>query len=728
MRRHSRRESHCTWLSLVLAAWCLAAPMLAQAADEPGPEIVSLDAGLTGHFKVGYWTPLKLTLRGGAEPARVQVAVIVPDCDGVPTRYSTSTDELISLESNETTSTVLYVKIGQLSAGVNVELHDGERMLAARSFATGQGEALGGILPSDRLLFASVGGALSADDAAALETRGAKVAQVSLDELPEYWWGYDAVDALFLATGDEQIASRLAAGGPQLAALERWVQMGGRLVLSVGRRAERVLDSSSPLARLAPGRFERMVPLRQSSAIEMYVETSEGLSSRGPFELEVPKLADVRGKIESYAGSGARDLPLVVRSAHAFGEVVFLAFDLEQSPMSTWSARMQLIEKLLRLARQRETTSESTLGQVTTLGFVDLAGQLRGALDQFPGVRLVPFWLVTALVLIYIACIGPLDYWFVKKVLRRMEATWVTFAASVIVFCVGAYALGYAAKGRELRANQVDLVDFDAESKTVRGTTWATVYSPAIDVFDLAVRPRSTSTSEAGATRVLFSWLGLPGTGFGGMDNPAAATPLFTEAYSFSPRLDAMSRVPIAIWSSKSFVARWWRVQPAAVEAQLSDQGKLAGTLKSRLEEPLEDCVLLYDRWVYPVRQLRPGQQLDVETQLDPEVQTADTYLRHVTVQGDRSVSAPYDRASFDITRVVEIMGCHELAGGSTYTALANQYQSFVDLSSLIKDGQAVLLGKSRRSATELERDGQPLDAQTQHWTVYRFVFPVAKP
>ena len=66
------------------------------------------------------------------------------------------------------------------------------------------------------------------------------------------------------------------------------------------------------------------------------------------------------------------------------------------------------------------------------------------ALDQFSGVVLVPFWLVVLLVVAYIACIGPLDYWIVKRLLGRMEATWATFAFTVTLFSVGAAALAYA--------------------------------------------------------------------------------------------------------------------------------------------------------------------------------------------------------------------------------------------------------------------------------------------
>ena len=215
----------------------------------------------------------------------------------------------------------------------------------------------------------------------------------------------------------------------------------------------------------------------------------------------------------------------------------------------------------------------------------------------------------------------------------------------------------------------------------------------------------------------------MPGAGFGGLDAQPGATPLFTEPYDFSRRLDALDRVPITIWSTKSFVGRWWRQAASPIDADLRGKDRLAGTLNSHLPGPLEDCVLFFERWAYPIRQLRPGQSIDVEIDLDP--QRTETYLRRVKVQQDRNVEQPYDRSSFEIPKIVEIMSAYGMAGGKKYTDLSNDYQSFVDLSRLVENGRAVLIGRSAEPAATLKRDRRPLDAVGSRWTYYRFVFAV---
>ncbi len=372
---------------------------------------------------------------------------------------------------------------------------------------------------------------------------------------------------------------------------------------------------------------------------------------------------------------------------------------------------------------------------MTELGYTDLAGQLHMALSQFGGVQLVPFAAVAALVVVYILLIGPLDYLFLKKVVGRMELTWVTFPTMVLAFSGGTYALAHWLKGDALRVNQVDLVDLDAESGVVRGTSWSTLYSPRIDTFDLALRTDPSEIRVRQEPRVLLSWMTVPGSGLSGVGR-AAGSAMFTQPYDFSPRLDAIEHLPIAMWSTRSLLARWWAEAPSPLVAHLTDRGDhmLGGTLQLPDIWPLTDVVLIYDRWAYPLQPGAGGETIDVDKQLEP--QTVETYFRHITAFDEKSTRAPYDRASTDLTRILETMMFHALTGGEMYTNLANRSQGYVDLSSQVRLGRAVLMGRSPQPAAMLSRRGASqtgddtagrdlVDAEGQHLTFYRFVLPV---
>lgn len=692
------------------------------------PKIVELKAGFDGRFKVGCWAPFEITLEGGHTPATDDVELIVVDGDGVPSRVQTPPKEPVSVGAHEKVVVKFFAKVGQLTSGATVNFRRESANTIPQPPITRRFESFPGILPNSSRLILTLGGPFSSFEATHFENRDVAVVNLpNASALPSEWFGLEGVDAVVIATGGDEIDPLLLTASPQLDALEQWVRMGGTLVLSVGRHGERLLGGDSPLARFAPGKFESIVARVPSASLETFANSSDPIEgAEGRFLIDVTRLADASGKVVAYAGAGPRNLPLVVRSPRGFGQIVFVACDLDRAPLVTWPGRMSLADQLLsRSAFGTERTEEAAGGEVTTLGFVDLSGQLRGALDQFAGVRVVPFWLVALLAVAYIACIGPLDYYVVRRFFGRMEATWITFAVTVIAFSAGTYLLAYGLKGSTLRVNRVELVDVDVESRGVRGTSFSNLFSPASAAYDLSLDPAG-AVSGMNTPRTLFSWLGLPGDGFGGMNPASASMPMFTVPYDFAPKLDALAGVPIAVWSTKPFVGRWWAEADSPIKADLSDDGRLVGTLECRFEAPLENAVLIYDTWAYPLGKLEPGRVIDIGKDLDP--QTVETYLRQVTVRGDREFAPPFEQTSFDVPRIVEIMSCHELAGGRGYTGLDGTYQEFVDLSKLVRDGRAILIGHRPKAATRLVCDGQPLDDPAgQAWTFYRFVFPVAK-
>ncbi|HEX4142139.1 MAG TPA: hypothetical protein VHY91_01205 [Pirellulales bacterium] len=707
--------------------------------NEPrGPQITSVHVGFAGQYKLGYWTPVEVTVRAGDEPLVAELALTVPDGDGVLSRVHDESGSM-QLAVGEEQSRTVFVKFGQSRDELRVELrgtaglHESPELLAERSLSQGTDQLPAPLAPGRELLV-MVGSADARSDSRSLalakEWQAAVARLGGVAPLPTRWYGYEGVDLVVLSTSEPAIYGEKFE--QQFEALARWVRLGGRLLLSVGASAAEVLAPEAPLARFAPGKFAEMIPLRQTGVWETFAGTSERLDrvvGGGAFRLEVPKLVDVRGQIEAYEGNHPRDLPLVVRSPLGLGEVIFVGLDLDRPPFANWRGRGSFIDRLLaRPETADEVSDQRVLGHVTELGYNDLIGQLHMALAQFAGVQLVPFAAVAALVAVYILAIGPLDYFFLKKLVGRMQWTWVTFPTLVVAFSGGIYALAHLLKGNQLRVNQVDLVDLDAESGLVRGTSWSTLYSPRIDTFDLALRANPSEIELSQPPRVLLSWMAVPGSGLSGLGR-AAGSAMFTQPYDFSPRLDAIENLPIAMWSTQSLQARWWAEASSPVTAHLTDRGDhmLGGTLRLPADWPLTDAVMIYDRWAYPLAAELAGETIDVDKQLEP--QTVETYFRHVTIFDEKSARASYDRASTDLVHILEIMMFHSLTGGELYTNLANRAQGYVDLSSQVRLGRAVIMGRATRPAAMLLRGGDAerelVDADGQHLTFYRFVLPV---
>ncbi|MEX0712053.1 MAG: hypothetical protein WD278_06865 [Pirellulales bacterium] len=442
----------------------------------------------------------------------------------------------------------------------------------------------------------------------------------------------------------------------------------------------------------------------------------------GAGRIEVHQLDQVDGVVELSEGN----LPLVLRTPRVFGEVTFVAIDLARGPLAEWQGRGSLVAKLLwpRTEPAGDDEESRSRGPAGYLGLTDLAGQLRGALEQFQGIAVVPFWGVALSAFIYLLLVGPVDFFVLKK-LGRLEWTWFTFPLLAAAFSLGAWALAHRWKGDEIRVNQVDLVDVDLASQRMRGTTWLNMFSPRQATYDLSLVPLA-GTAES---QTLLAWHGLPGSALGGMETTAVAAPPIAKAYRFSPGLDQLLGVPVGIWSTKSFTARWSQPSHLQLEADLTATPDLVaeGTLTSRLPMPLTDCMLLSGRWAYLIGDLKPGQRVRIIPGEQREL--VPVFKEYKLSRGEKGhfleVATPYDQAGFDVAAIMRQMLFFEAARGRSYTGLLHRYQHFTDLSGHLSMGQAILVGQAEQPASQVQRGGRPLDARRRNWTFYRFVLPM---
>lgn len=716
-------------------------------AQQPArPKVLGVRVGFQGRYKAGQWAPAEVVLQGGAVPVTGQVELTVPDGNGAPSRV---TAPKVLLTPGQTQTVKLFARFG-FDSDLRVEFRslDDGRVKAERNFDTaivdGE-EPTGETMKAVDELILNVGPSVGVEDAFKLRPRSPDYdpAVVRLEgrepiaQLPTRWYGYEGVDAVVISTSQPEIFRQLQ--DARLEALDQWVQMGGRLILCLGNDAQAVLADGEPLVRFLPGKFtHKLTALRMTNAFETYVEAQDPLAAAGggALRLQVPQFEGIDPRhVEVQEGN----LPLVIRTPRGFGEVVIVAADLERRPFSTWKARGQLLNRLLRYDKSNQPEEEASGGSVVHSGITDLAGQLRGALDQFAGVTVVPFVVVAALVFGYIALIGPGDYFFVKKVLKRMELTWITFPVIVLSVSAGAYALAYHLKGNHLRLNQVDLVDIDAGGGLVRGTTWLNLFSPRTEAYDLALKPRLPAETED--EQIVLSWLGVPGSG--GMDAGGAAG-LFTRPYDHRPDMSSLERVPIQVWSSKALTARWRAHTSLDFASRLSAAGEdaLEGSFTNDLDVPLTDCLMAYGRWVYALGTVKPGQTVTFgpgRERTELATQLTGRRLRYDS-QNQQSTyyASEYDVLGFDVPAILQQMMFYQASGGRQYSGLNHRHQRFVDLSSQLTQGRAVLVGYAERAdarstarqpGAELLRDVQPVVGPAdKHWTCCRIVFDVLPP
>jgi hypothetical protein len=220
--------------------------------------------------------------------------------------------------------------------------------------------------------------------------------------------------------------------------------------------------------------------------------------------------------------------------------------------------------------------------------------------DTFEGVPVISFGWVAVFILLYTLLIGPVEYFVLKKVFKRLELTWVTFPVIVLTVSAIAYFTAYALKGDDLKINKLDVVDVDPASNRVYGRTWFTIFSPRIETYTITTEP-AAGWAAPGTDQPdpLVGWVGGSGSGRGG---------IFSRRYQYhcDPDADSLADglvgVPIQVWSTKAFASEWSarpdRAAPLVVSDLIhppADRQDVAGTFTLNLPvKELKDVYLIY--------------------------------------------------------------------------------------------------------------------------------------
>ena len=701
--------------------------------QKESPSIKSVEIGLEGNFKLGFWTSLRIAIEGGETDQPCLLNWSAPDGEGIAAK--TMDPSSFVVEAGSTVVQERLIRVGRRRPEILVELlgDDGEFYDRDRLRSN---QLNAGLMRSDELFVVELG-----NDSGFMKWVSDRIGQsddqpvqmanfTSPLPIPTDWLALSSVDLMVVSTSDPSLWEPKYEA--QWKSVTEWVRHGGALVLLCGQQGEIVTSAESPLKPLIPGTFESLVVQTSSAGAEMFTAAADQLLKESGESFTASKLVDVSGSIVAYEGKAAEDLPLVVASTYGTGDVLWVAVDLDIPPFSSWKSRANLISKLMDLIYPDLIADDTTRrGRVGHLGYNDLSGQLRVSLDQFSQVIVVTFTSVAILVTFFILLIGPGDFWLLKYVIRRMEWTWVTSVLTILIFSILAVVLFNVTKGSRVQVNQAELVDIDATTGEVRGTVWAHVYTPSLKKFDLWLDRENEFSMGIG--RTLLTWQGLPGSGLGGMDAQLNSN-LMQANYrsqadkpddSTSNRLDELA---IQVASTRPLTASWWDEMKGPISAQLyADQrnNSLHGDLTNPLPYTLDRAVIFYDNWAYEVTgDIDPGETISIEGQTVEK--TIQSVLARRRVVDGNDVSDPWDPKSNNIPRILEMMSFYRVAGGRNYTSLNNRLHSDLDWSSVLARRQAVLFARAERPIAQIHNGDSSLETNyDQHTVMIRILLPV---
>jgi hypothetical protein len=732
---------------LLLAAAVLAYPCSSRASTQEtlrGPVIARIEIGFKNHYKLGFWTPVLVEVAGGdrEQDNDLRIKVTAFDSDGVPTTASAPVPSSSDRGGNR--SLTVYTQVGRIASSIQVSLLEGDRQIDTRTLLPPDKQnadaAVFPIAATSELIVSLGANPYGLPDAVGNRTAngshiGRQVLEIDqVTSLPSVWYGYDAVDVLIIPVGDGRICRALAANKPQLAAIERWVNLGGRLViLCEGKNAESVLGPAGPLASFVPGKFAGTVQLSDTGSLERFAVSTT--ITGGP--IDVPHIADVRGNIEAYAGTRASELPLVIRTPLGFGEITFAGVEFDSPPLSLWPGRVPFLRAILQ-PYLRDTESSDATQKLVASGFNDLSGALRQQLGHtFAAVLPISFSIVAALAIAYLVFLGPFDFLLIQRWLRKPLYAWVSLPIIIALFTTIALEIANWSKGPPgARVNRLELDDFDTVNGQARSTLWATLYSPEAAEFNIAVKPRADEPNSSADQDLLFSWWGLPGIGIGGMQSTTSDLGLVRNGYEYGPETGSLVQLPVLASGTKSLLARWARSAPARIRSQLADaDGLLTGTITNETGIRLRNARLLYGSWAYRLGILNPGERVEVNDQLSPR--RVKTIVTHDALGDSGTTTIPAEGRVFSAeqaspTQILNLMMFYEVAGGFGFAHLPNRYQAYCDLSRQLDLGRAILFTDDASSQVQLvdSETNKEIgnDSLNTSAVIRRFILPVEKP
>ena len=769
-----------------------AQPVTSAAAKTPSVEIEQIAIGFRGWYRIGHWLPIRVTIRSAVEQS-VTLVVELPDGDDLPVEFRGSTvvagaGQSVTLETVAQTarqSGTLLVRLidaqGQtlaarrflpelddvdaaVSATATPESHPhADRGASAAEAATARGAgSRSGLkfgLRHDALVWATLGepGGLTPDASVAanrtLVPRSDRdqsrvpliVGLESGLELPTDVRGYDVIEGLIVGTAPQaagQKTSLDALTDRQWQALEAWVRQGGHLVLSVGIAVEEV--ARLPLASWLPIELKSQGSLRQFTRLEAFAGAAIPIRFAGT----VPRA--MLGKYDGVALMEDQSGPLAVRSAVGFGLVTLLAVDLNRPPLSGWKPVTDLARKLVQPPLAPLQNAGKSSGALT-FGISDLGSQLLTAIEVIPEVYRPSFWVVLGLIFLVLLVTGPIDYLLVNRLLRRPALTWITFPAWLLIAATVAVWLGSRWNGQPTQFRQLNLLDLDAASGGLRSQSWTVLYGAQSQRYSFDVRP--VVPGEAASDHSIQSslcWLSEPESSPGGMYRQSGLAGS-RASYSLSPGSEAaggevgVSRLPLPQWSTKAFRSSWQTDLKGLVESKLESTGpgRLRGSLQHHFPVPIDNVIVVYQSRIYfprgrqraiaPFQDWEPGGPLTQQRDLRGFL--TGTSAQRVELSKSRSEiqfrTQPYDPASTNLTDLVRMLTFHEGAGGRTYTGLAHELWTAVELSPLLAVDRAILVGEVQLPVNQLSlRSGDDSTSQpvkTTESTFVRLVLPVKK-
>jgi len=425
-----------------------------------------------------------------------------------------------------------------------------------------------------------------------------QVAEAAGADLPDKAAGYGGVDA-FLLRSDAPLDALTEA---QADALRGWVAGGGHLVVCGG------VDPS----RFASAFYNGLLPASVGAARPAI--SLPGAGPVGALTLTPKPLPGVRVLASAPDGS-----PLVIAGPYGAGCVTLTAYDptakgFQSSSFDSGALWRTLLTAgpaasaavLPHVAAREENYHPGYYGGGDTQLLSDAV--MRGPSLDAPGTEVIGLFL-----LVYLIALVPANYLILKR-LDRKELAWVTIPLLVLLFAVGTFGVGYAAKGGSVFVNRAAVIETTAGRREAGVYAELGLFSPHRTAYDLSL-PGANALAAIPNPGFSYGYRGGSNA-----DTQAYGLTKFVQAPEGASLLDTS----VNMWAMRAFDVQATEDLGGTVDSTLTEQGgspplpggvpvsRMAGVVTNHLSQTLSGCVLLHHGQWQTLGDLKPGASVPV--------------------------------------------------------------------------------------------------------------------
>ncbi len=336
---------------------------------------------------------------------------------------------------------------------------------------------------------------------------GAKVPRA----VPWDWTGFVSLDLLVLYDPDWALLRH-----QQMQAIREWVSNGGTLLLVLGQRP---LPQDNPLCDVLPFQIgeprEVEIP---SAALEQWGLDSSRVQTVTAWPLTAKPEALLLEEVETSGAGCLYGLGVV-----GFGRVAVLSFNpVQLAPEQSGRTAAFWTRHIAACIGDRSDSSENrapfpapitdisaghgrtiVLAEEESQGGDDVPGQRRPTDDRFRislaqnaanqvmehlyqlrQMRPLSIWWVILTLSALAILLGPVDYLVLKR-LDKLPYTWLTSIGWIVVFTAGAYYGVQWLRGGAMELRVVSVLDGVADSNCIWATSYAGLFAPRSDDYQL---------------------------------------------------------------------------------------------------------------------------------------------------------------------------------------------------------------------------------------------------